>query len=143
MPAFSDRRFLPFTPEQVYDVIADVENYPKFLPWCLACRIVRRYQDGFEADLSVGFKLIRETYRSRVVLSAPNMVDVKHIKGPFKHLETLWEIQPTEGGSDVVFHIDFEFRSALLSKVMGGLFQEAAKKMASAFEARVRDLHSA
>lgn len=142
MPKHRETRTLPYSQEQMFDLVADVERYPEFLPWVVGARVDRR--DGanaFEADLLVGFKMIRERYTSKVELDRPNRVDVTYTRGPFRYLENHWQFEPHPDGCQVDFYLDFEFRSRILQRIMGGLFHEAVKKMVSAFEARAKRLY--
>ncbi len=142
MPKHREVKTLPYTPEQMFDLVADVERYPEFLPWVVGARIGRR--DGasvFHADLLVGFKMIRERYTSRIELHRPRRIDVTYTRGPFRYLENHWQFDPAPEGCRIEFYLDFEFRSRLLQRVMGSLFHEAVKKMVSAFEARAGKLY--
>lgn len=145
MPTHAERRRLPFPPEQLFDLVADIERYPEFLPWCVACRITRRQDNVVWGDLVVGFKVFRETFTSRVTLLRPEGIDVEYVDGPFRHLSNRWRFQPAQGGreTDIDFHIDFEFRSRLLQAVAGGVFHEAFRRMVRAFEVRAHALHGA
>lgn len=142
MPKHREIKTLPYSPEQMFDLVADVERYPEFLPWVVGARVGRR--DGanvFHADLLVGFKMIRERYTSRIELDPPKRVDVTYTRGPFRYLENHWTFEPMPEGCRIEFYLDFEFRSRLLQRIMGSLFHEAVKKMVSAFEARARRLY--
>jgi coenzyme Q-binding protein COQ10 len=143
MPVHTEKRILPYSPEQVYKLVADVERYPEFLPWCVACRKTRTYENGFDADLAIGFKMVREKFSSRVVLHPIDKVEVVYKDGPFKHLSNSWSFSATDDGKGCVvdFYLDFEFRSLMLQKIIGVLFEEAVRRMVSAFEARAEDLY--
>ena len=142
MPRHSEKRELPYTAEQIFDLVADVDRYPEFLPWCIGARVRRPEPNVIDADLIIGFKMIRERYSSRVVLDRPNRIDVDYAEeGPFRHLENHWIFHPTETGCVVEFYLDFEFRSRMLQRLIGVLFQEAVKRMVGAFEARARHLY--
>lgn len=146
MPSHAEIKMLPFTPEQMFDVVADVAAYPDFLPWCVATRI-RSTVDGDDgtlmvADMVVGFNIIREQYTSRVTLNRPDRIDVEYQNGPFKYLENHWVFEAVEGGGcRVDFHVDFEFRSKLLEIAIGKVFTEAVHRMVSAFEKRAKKLY--
>jgi len=143
MPVHHEIRILPYTPEQVFDLVADVERYPEFLPWCVACRIKKRETAvQFIADLAVGFKLVREQFTSRVTLDRPKSVKVEYLDGPFKYLTNTWTFKTVPGGTEVDFHLEFEFRSKLLQSLIGVLFEEAVKRMVAAFETRASKLYS-
>lgn len=143
MPTHAEKRLLPHRHEQVFDLVADVERYPEFLPWCLACRIKRRESPAlFTADLIIGFKMIRERFTSRVTLNRPDRIDVTYQDGPFRYLNNHWRFEETEdGGCLIDFYIDFEFKSKTLQKVIGTLFNEAVQRMVNAFERRADHLY--
>ena len=143
MVVHSEKITLPYTQEQVFDLVADVENYPLFLPWCIACRKTEILEDGFEADLAIGFKMVREKFTSCVTLDNPNMVKVDYKDGPFKYLSNTWKFAGTPGGKgcEIDFYLEFEFRSVILQKLIGVLFEEAVRRMVSAFEARAKVLY--
>lgn len=145
MPTHAEQRYLPYTPDQLFDLVADVERYPEFLPWCVAARIRKREGDMFFADLVIGFKLIRERYTSKVKLDRAGMgIDVTYTEGPFHYLNNHWKFIPAEdGGATIDFFVDFEFKSKLLQKVIGALFNEAVRLMVSSFEKRARQLYGA
>ncbi len=143
MPTHAEARHLPFTQQQLFDLVADVERYPEFLPWCAACRVTRRDGPVIEADLMIGFKMVRERFTSRVTLSAPGRIDVEYLDGPFRYLNNHWVFKPTEDGCVIDFYIDFEFRSRILQRLMGPLFNEAVRRMVTAFDSRARALYGA
>ncbi len=142
MPIHREKRILPYTPEQVYALVADVERYPEFLPWCVACRIRRRETpSSFIADLQVGFKMVREQFTSRVTLDPHKAITVSYLTGPFEHLSNEWKFSPSPNGTEVDFYLSFEFRSRLLQTLIGVLFEEAVHRMVSAFETRAEKLY--
>jgi coenzyme Q-binding protein COQ10 len=143
MPKHRETKTLPYSPEQMFDLVADVERYPEFLPWVVGARVDHRRDTAnvIHADLLVGFKMIRERYTSKVELDRPRRIDVTYTRGPFRYLENHWQFEPASEGCRIQFYLDFEFRSRLLQRVMGSLFHEAVKKMVSAFEARARRLY--
>lgn len=142
MPTHAEKRYMPYTPDQLFQLVAEVERYPEFLPWCVASRIRKRDGDVFFADLVIGFKMIRERYTSKVVLNpAARRIDVQYTEGPFHHLDNHWIFVPAEdGGTTIDFYVDFEFRSKLLQKVIGTLFNEAVKLMVASFEKRAKQM---
>lgn len=149
MPTHAEKRLLPYAPEQLFDLVAQVERYPEFLPWCLASRIRRREESLLVADLVIGFKMIRERFTSHVTLDRPHRIDVRYADGPFKHLNNHWIFEPVgpcpelpAGGTLIDFYVDFEFRSKLLQSLIGMLFHEATRRMVSAFEGRARQLYA-
>jgi len=145
MPIHAEQRLLPYRPEQLFDLVADIERYPEFLPWCLAARITKRENEVINADLVIGFRMIRERFKSRVTLDrAALRIDVAYLDGPFKYLNNHWIFEPMPGGQTRLdFFVDFEFRSALLSRLIGVLFNEAVRRMVAAFETRAKQLYGA
>ncbi len=141
MPTHAEKRFLPYTPEQMFDLVADIERYPEFLPWCTGARIRTREGNVIRADLVIGYKMFRERFSSKVLLDRPLRVDVAYSDGPFKYLANHWLFEPAEGGCVVDFYVDFEFRSRLMRKMIGVLFNEAVRRMVAAFETRARALY--
>ncbi len=141
MPTHAEQRVLPYTPEQLFELVADVARYPEFLPWCVASRIRSRDGDVFFADLVIGFKMVRERFTSKVTLIRPDRVDVTYTEGPFKHLNNHWRFKPHPNGTELDFYVDFEFRSKLLQTMIGALFNEAVKLMVGAFEKRAKQLY--
>ncbi|WP_377188204.1 type II toxin-antitoxin system RatA family toxin [Ruegeria meonggei] len=148
MPTHSETRHLPYTAHQMYDLIADVDKYPEFLPWCSAARIRRTYAAGeaqvMEADLVISFKVFRERFGSRVTLHAdPKKIDTEYLDGPFKYMKSNWQFEDAAGGGcDVSFHVDFEFKNAILQGIIGVVFNEAMHRIVQAFETRAADLYS-
>ncbi|AAN30043.1 hypothetical protein P053_00853 [Brucella abortus 01-4165] len=132
----------------MFALVADVEKYPQFLPMCEALSIrSRKERDGktlLIADMTVGYKLIRETFTSQVLLKPDeNIIDVKYIDGPFRYLDNRWTFRPTDGGAqcDVEFFIDYEFKSRTLGLLMGTMFDLAFKKFSEAFEKRADQIY--
>ena len=153
MPRHTENRNLPYTARQIYDLVADVARYPEFLPWTAAARVrsVRPLPDRsegaevMEADLVISFKVFRERFGSRVtLLPAEGRIETEYLEGPFKHMQSSWDIRDRpEGGCAVRFHVDFEFRNALLAKIVGVVFDEAMRRVVGAFERRARALYGA
>ncbi|MFQ5958149.1 MAG: type II toxin-antitoxin system RatA family toxin [Alphaproteobacteria bacterium] len=142
MPTHAEKRVLPYAPEQMFDLVADVERYPDFLPWCRAARITRREGDVLWSDMVIGFKMVREHFSSKVTLRRPDAIDVQYLTGPMHYLNNHWSFAARpDGGCQIDFYIDFEFRSALLQRLIGVLFNEAVRRMVGAFEARARALY--
>lgn len=145
MPVHAEKRKVPYTPRQLFDLVADVKSYPEFLPWCLASRVNSQEGNVIYADLVIGFKMLRERFTSRVELheeDAENLtIDVSYVEGPFKYLNNHWKFIPDEEGCLIDFYVDFEFRSRLLQRVMQPLFNEAVRRMVSAFEGRAKQLY--
>ena len=145
MPTHAEERLLPYPPERLFDLVADVERYPEFLPWCVATRIRGRTETEVIADMVIGFKGIREKFSSRVRLDRPNLtIHVSYEEGPFKYLNNHWIFKGADDGACVIdFFVDFEFRSRLLQKMIALLFNEAVRRMVGAFEARAEALYGA
>lgn len=142
MPRHEEKRPLPYRSDQLFDLVADVDSYPEFLPWCTASRIKHRSDELIIADLVIGFKGITERFTSRVTLDRPNCrIDVTYERGPFKYLKNRWIFVPSDNGCVVDFYVDFEFRSRILEKLIGLVFTEAVRKMVGAFERRADDLY--
>ena len=141
MPTHAEKRTLRYSPEQMFQLVADVHRYPEFLPWCVGARIVSREENRLVADLTIGFKLFRETFRSEVTLERPHQVQVRYLNGPFRYLNNTWKFRPVEAGTEVDFFVDFEFRSRLLQAVIGTVFNEAVRLMVRAFERRAAQLY--
>ncbi len=142
MPTHAEVRVLPYTPEQLYRLVAGVEHYPEFLPWCLAARIRKRSEAELVADLVIGFKMFRERFTSRVQLDeAGKRIDAEYTEGPFKYLQNHWIFEAHPEGCQVDFYVDFEFRNKVLQRLIQALFHEAVKRMVAAFETRARALY--
>lgn len=146
MPSHSETRHLPYSADQMYALVADVANYPKFLPWTAAARIRSSKDMGDHtemlADLVVSFKVFREKFGSRVLLwPEANKIDTAYIDGPFKYLESTWTFRDTDDGCDVHFEVDFEFRNKLLQGAAGMFFNQAMQTIVRAFERRARELY--
>lgn len=148
MPQFTTVRRVHHRAEEMFGLVADVEKYPQFLPMCEALSIrSRKERDGktlLIADMTVGYKLIRETFTSQVLLKPDeNVIDVKYVDGPFRYLDNRWTFKPVEDGSfcDVEFFIDYEFKSRTLGFLMGTMFDLAFKKFSEAFEKRADQIY--
>ena len=142
MPTHAEKRQLPYTPEQLYALVSDVEKYPEFLPWCIALRIHKCDPAQINADMIIGFKVFREKFTTRISLDPPYRLDVEYLDGPFKYLNNHWIFNPMgEGGCEIEFYVDFEFKSMILQKAIGVVFNEAVQKMINAFEARAHKIY--
>ncbi len=142
MPTHAERRVLPYTPEQLFDLVADVARYPEFLPWCKGVRIHRQGPGLLIAELIIGFSLMRESFGSRVDLDRPRRIDVTYTEGPMRYLDNHWIFRPVgEGKCEIDFFVDFEFRSRLVQRLMEVLFSEAMRRMVDAFERRAAQLY--
>jgi len=144
MPSFNEKKVLHYSREQIFELVADVESYPYFLPWCIDCKKISHSHDGFQARMYIGFNLFRESFISDVKLSEPDSIIVSYKDGPFKYLNNFWKFNSLNNTNEteVDFHIDFEFRSIFFEALMGIWFEEAVRKMIRAFEERADDLYS-
>lgn len=143
MPTHAEKRVVPHSPEQIYDLVADIERYPEFLPWCVGARITRRNGPVIHADLIIGYKMIRERFTSRVTLDRPGLrIDVAYAEGPFRYLNNHWVFAEAPDGCLIDFYVDFEFKNRMLQSVMGLFFNEAVRRMVHAFETRADVLYS-
>jgi len=142
MPKYETIRHVRHSPERMFELVADVEKYPQFLPMCEALTVrSRKERDGVTvllADMTVGYKAIRETFTSQVVLRpAESAIDVRYVDGPFKRMENRWRFDPAgEGGCDIHFFIEYEFKSRILGALMGAMFDRAFRMFSEAFEKR-------
>ncbi|WP_179380009.1 type II toxin-antitoxin system RatA family toxin [Jannaschia marina] len=145
MPRHSETRELPYTPAQMYDLVADVARYPEFLPWTAAARIRSREGENPEvmlADLIISFKVFRESFGSKVMLwPDENRIETEYLDGPFRHLKSEWRFEETAAGCRVQFWIDYEFRNPLIGRVVGTVFDQAMQRVVAAFETRARKLY--
>lgn len=146
MPTHSETRTLPYSAQEMYDLVADVASYPKFLPWCAAARIRSTKDQGdhqvMEADLVISFKVFREKFGSRVVLwPEAKKIETAYLDGPFRHMKSEWAFRDTDTGCEVSFFVDFEFRNAVLQGIIGVVFNEAMQRIVRAFETRAADLY--
>ena len=147
MPTHSETRALPYTAQQMYDLVADVASYPKFLPWCAAARIRSMTPKGaslvMEADLVISFKVFRERFGSRVVLHPEDMkIDTEYLDGSFRYMKSNWAFRDTDQGCEVEFFVDFEFKNMVLQSIIGVVFNEAMQRIVRAFENRSADLYA-
>ncbi|MEX5728989.1 coenzyme Q-binding protein COQ10 [Rhodovulum iodosum] len=149
MPTHSENREMPYSAQQMYDLVADVASYPKFLPWTAAARIRTRtaFQDHevMEADLVISFKVFRERFGSRVTLWPEDCrIDTEYLDGPFRHMRSYWKFRDIgEGRCHVEFFVDFEFKNRVLQGVIGAVFNDAMQRIVRAFEDRAKALYGA
>ena len=148
MPSFETTRRVPHTAEHMFDLVADAEKYPRFLPLCEALKIRGRQDLGegrevLVADMTVAFKPVRETYTSRVVLDRPAMrIDVAYLDGPFEHLDNRWSFRDLgDGTCEVDFFIDYRFKNRTLGALMGAMFDKAFHKFSEAFAKRADEVY--
>ena len=150
MPSHHETRNVPYSADQLYALVADVASYPQFLPWNSAARIrSRRPVEGpdgtgevMEADLVISFKVFRERFGSRVTLwPGPRRIETEYLDGPFRHMQSTWIFRDVEGGCEITFDVDFEFRNALLQGIIGIVFNDAMLRVVRAFERRAAALY--
>jgi coenzyme Q-binding protein COQ10 len=148
VPSFSTKRRVRHDAARMFDLVADVEKYPQFVPLCQSLRVKSRAakDDGVEilvADMTVAYKLVRETFTSRVTLDRPNLtILVEYLSGPFSRMQKRWTFKPIDGAAcDVEFFIDYEFKSRMLAMLMGAMFDAAFRRFAAAFEKRADEIY--
>lgn len=149
MPQFTTKRRVRHSADRMFDLVADVERYPEFVPLCGSLKVRERKPTGegvevIIADMSVAYKLIRESFVSRVTLDRPNLqILVEYLQGPFRKLENRWTFRPTgEATCEVEFFIDYEFKSRTLGMLMGAMFDTAFRRFAAAFEHRADEIYA-
>jgi coenzyme Q-binding protein COQ10 len=138
-----EQKLLPYTPEQMFALVADVDSYDQFVPWCIASRINKRESASvFYADLVVGYKLFRERFSSKVIIDAPNEITIEYLKGPLKNLKNRWQfIRQPDNACLIDFSVEFEFSNIALQKLANMFFNEVVKRMVGAFEERAVNLY--
>jgi coenzyme Q-binding protein COQ10 len=147
MPKFETRRIVKHSPDRMYALVADIERYPEFVPLCdsltIQSRKEREAKELLIANMSVGYKAIRETFTTQVLLKPDEYaIDVQYIEGPFKYLDNRWRFEPApDGGCVVHFFIDYEFKSRILGAVMGSMFDRAFRMFTEAFETRADKIY--
>ena len=142
MPGIRETRRLPYSCEQMFDLVADVGSYSRFLPWVVATRIRSDSETEMVADMLVGFKAIREKFTSRVVKRRPEFIEVLYVDGPLKDLDNKWTFTCLpDGGCEIDFCVDFTFRNAMFEALAGQYFDRAFRKMVEAFEKRADELY--
>jgi coenzyme Q-binding protein COQ10 len=143
MPRHDETKTIPYRPDQIFDLVADVAKYPEFLPWCSAAKLRSQTETELVADLTIGFGPFRESFTSRVSLERPERIRVRYENGPFRYLNNEWNFNPDPRGCRVHFFVDFEFRSRLLQMAIGAVFNEAVRRMVNAFMSRARAVYGA
>lgn len=142
MPRHSETKHLPYTPEQMFDLVADVARYDEFLPWVVAVRVRSSSETETVADLVVGFSAFKERFTSRVTKQRPERIVVDYIEGPLKYLKNEWRFTPAaDGGTDLFFSVDFAFKSRMFENLAGAMFDRALRRMTGAFEQRAAALY--
>ncbi|MEM9084596.1 MAG: type II toxin-antitoxin system RatA family toxin [Pseudomonadota bacterium] len=142
MPSIRENQLLPYTPEQMFDLVADVGSYRKFLPWVIATRVRSDSETEMLADMVVGFKSIRESFTSRVTKDRPHEIKVHYVDGPLSDLDNIWKFKPYGNEScEIEFFVDFTFRNKVFERIAGQYFDRAFRKMVDAFEKRAAELY--
>lgn len=141
MPGIRETRLLPYTAEQMFDLVADVSRYGEFLPWVVGTRVRSNSETEMIADMLVGFKALREKFTSRVEKKRPHEIEVHYLDGPMRDLDNVWKFRPTPEGCEVDFSVSFTFRNAMFEALAGQYFDRAFRKMVSAFETRADELY--
>lgn len=142
MPGIREKRVLPYSSEQIFDLVADVGRYGEFLPWVVATRVRSDTDTEMVADMVVGFKSLREKFTSRVRKDRPNSIEVQYVDGPLRDLQNIWSFAPLpDGHCEIDFCVDFTFKSRVFEALAGQYFDRAFRKMVSAFEARADELY--
>jgi len=141
MPTHAEHKVLPYSSEQLFDLVADVGKYPKFLPWCAGARVKSQSVTQLVADLTIGFGPFRESFTSQVELDRPKQIQVKYENGPFRYLNNQWTFEEHPKGCNVKFYVDFEFKSRMLQRAIGVVFNNAVKLMVNAFLKRAREVY--
>ncbi len=142
MPSHHETRILPYTPEQLFALVMDIESYPEFLPWCMGARINKREKSDLSADVIVGYKIFRERFSSRVHFKKNKEIEVEYLKGPMRHLHNKWLFKEEKGGKCTVdFYVDFSLQTKIFEGIVDQFFQIALMRMIDAFEKRAKQLY--
>jgi coenzyme Q-binding protein COQ10 len=141
MPGIRETRRMPYTAEQMFDLVADVGRYSEFLPWVIATRVRSNTETEMVADMLVGFKALKEKFTSRVEKQRADVLRVHYVDGPLRDLDNSWTFRNVEGGCEIDFCVDFAFRNPIFEKIAGQYFDRAFRKMVSAFEERAAQLY--
>ena len=142
MPGIRETRRLPYSAEQMFDLVADVARYDEFLPWVVGTRVRSDSETEMVADLLVGFKALREKFTSRVIKDRPRTIEVHYLGGPMRDLDNRWVFRPTQGGGcEIAFTVEFAFKNRIFEALAGQYFDRAFRKMVGAFEARADELY--
>jgi len=142
MPRHSETKHLPYSPEQMFELVADVARYDEFLPWVVAVRVRSSSDIETVADLVVGFSAFKERFTSRVTKQRPGQITVDYLEGPLKYLKNEWRFEAAaDGGTEVYFSVDFAFKSRVFETLAGAMFDRALRRMTGAFEQRAAELY--
>jgi coenzyme Q-binding protein COQ10 len=141
MARYNASTVVPFTPEQMYNLVVDMDRYPEFLPWCAQARKYECTDTSFKSEMTFAFKAIRETFYTIDRVEVNRRITITMTSGPFRHLESEWQFTPIEGGTKVDFFIDFNFKSKLIDLTIGPVFGEASRRMVEAFKQRAQTVY--
>lgn len=142
MPAHQEKRIVPWSSEQLFELVMDIEKYPEFLPWCADAAILGRGRDHLEADVIIGYKLLRERFSSRVRFIKGREIEVEYLKGPMRHLHNKWLFRDLKAGQcEVDFYVDFSLKTRVFERIVDQFFQIALVRMINAFEMRALQLY--
>jgi coenzyme Q-binding protein COQ10 len=142
MPGIRETRILPYSAEQMFDLVADVARYPEFLPWVIATRVKSDSGTEMVADMLVGFKALREKFTSKVIKARPDRLEVIYLDGPMRDLDNVWHFRALpQGGCELDFCVDFSFKNKMFEMLAGQYFDRAFRKMVAAFETRADELY--
>lgn len=144
MPSHTEKRTVPYSSAQLFDIVMDIEKYPEFLPWCIGARINSRGKDRLEADVIIGYKVFREKFSSRVHFTKPSEIRVEYLQGPMSHLHNKWVFKDLkENQCEISFSVDFSLKAKILEGIIDQFFYKVLIKMINAFEARALQLYGA
>lgn len=138
-----ETRILPYTAEQLFDLVIDIEKYPEFLPWVVGLRVKDRQTGIITADLAAGYKIYTEKFTCKVHYERPHKIHVDYVQGPLKHLTNDWTFENVAEGCQITFHVDFEFKSSLFQTIAAQFFDVALSRMTEAFEKRAAEVYGA
>jgi coenzyme Q-binding protein COQ10 len=143
VPEYRDQRFVPYTPQQVFDVVLDIDRYQEFLPWCVASEVLDVYpeENKLFASVTAGYALYGETYVSKVTFKKYNWIEARYIEGPFEHLETRWILTPQPQGCLLEFYVSFAFKKGLMNTLASHMMDQVSTKMVKAFVQRVFEIY--
>ena len=141
MYTHTESKILPYTAQQMFELVIAVDRYPQFLPWCIGARINERGQSELHADVIVGYKMFREKFTSRVHFNSPGRIEVDYLKGPLRHLQNRWIFKDEGKACRVDFYVEFDFHSPVFQKLLDQFFDRAISKMVGAFEERAGELY--
>lgn len=144
MPTHSEERILPYTAEQMFSLVMDIEKYPEFLPWCIGARINSKSKNDLDADVLIGYKMFREKFSSRVHFTRPKEIEVEYLKGPMRHLHNKWVFKDLKDSQcQIDFYVDFSLKTKLFESLVDQFFHKALVRMVNAFEGRALEVYGA